>query len=115
MNPKERRTLKMKTNQYVLIVDILLRRNYDGMLLRCVDENQSQELIREFHEGICGGHFSPTTTDHKIIREIFYWTSIFRDLYATIRKCFLCQQFSGKMKRSLLPLQPIIVEQSFSQ
>jgi hypothetical protein len=49
MNPKERRTLKMKTNQYVLIVDILLRRNYDGMLLRCVDENQAQELIREFH------------------------------------------------------------------
>jgi hypothetical protein len=34
MNPKERRTLKMKENQYVLIVDILFRINYDGILLR---------------------------------------------------------------------------------
>ena len=67
MNPKERRTLKMKANKYVLIVDILFRRNFDGILLRCVDENQAQGLIKEFHEGICGGHFAPTETAHKII------------------------------------------------
>jgi hypothetical protein len=115
MNPKERRTLKMKENQYVLIVDILFRRNYDGILLRCIDENQAQELMREFHEGICGGHFAPTATSHKIIRVGFYWPSIFRDSYATIRKCVSCQQFSGKMKRSAMSLQPIIVEQPFSQ
>jgi hypothetical protein len=42
MNPKERRTLKMKSSQYVLIVDILFRRNYDGILLRCVDERKAQ-------------------------------------------------------------------------
>ena len=59
MNPKERRTLNMKENKYVLIIDILFRRNYDGIPLRCVDENQSQELMREFHEGICGGKFAP--------------------------------------------------------
>jgi hypothetical protein len=72
MNPKERRTLKMKVNQYVLIADILFKSNFDGILLRCVDENQAQELIREFHEGICGGHFAPTRTAHKIIRARFY-------------------------------------------
>jgi len=33
MDPKERRSLKMKSNQYVLIVDVIFRRNYDGMLL----------------------------------------------------------------------------------
>ena len=72
MNPKERRTLKMKSNQYVLIVDILFRRNYDGIFLRCVDQRKAQELMKEFHEGICGGHFVPTTTTHKIIRVGFY-------------------------------------------
>jgi hypothetical protein len=91
MNSKERRTLKMKVNKYVLIVDILFRRNYDGILLRCVDENQAQEMVREFHEGICGGHFSPTTTTHKIIRDGFYWTSMFIYSYAMIRKCVSCQ------------------------
>jgi hypothetical protein len=115
MNPKERRTLNMKENQYVLIADILFRRNYDGILLRCIDENQAQELMREFHEGICGGNFSPTATSHNIIRDRFYWTSIFRDSYSTIRKCVSCQQFSGKMKRPAMSLHPIIVEKPFSQ
>jgi hypothetical protein len=43
MTPKERRDLKMKSSQYVLIAEILFRRNYDGMLLRCVDEKKAQE------------------------------------------------------------------------
>jgi hypothetical protein len=110
MNPKERRTLKMKENQYVLIADILFRRNYDGILLRCVDENKSQELMREFHEGICGGNFAPMATAHKIIRAGFYLPSIFRDSYATIRKCVSCQQFLVKIKRFAMSLQPITVE-----
>jgi hypothetical protein len=84
-------------------------------LLRCIDENQAQELIKEFHEGIFGGHFSPTATAHKIIRAGFYWPSIFRYSYTTIRKCFSCQQFSGKMKKVVMPLQLIVVEQPFSQ
>ena len=39
MNPKEQRTLNMKASQYVFIFDILFKRNYDGILLRYVDEN----------------------------------------------------------------------------
>jgi len=46
MTPKERRALNMKSNQYVLIFEVLFRRNYDGMLLRCVDEKRSQELMQ---------------------------------------------------------------------
>jgi hypothetical protein len=115
MNSKEIRTLKMKANQYVLITDILFRRNYDGILLRCIDENQSQEMIRELHEGICGGNFAPTATTQKIIRSGFYWTSMFRELYAMIRKFVSCQHFSENMKRSAMPLQPVIMEQPFSQ
>ena len=42
MTPKERRELKMKWNRYVLITDVLFRRNYDGMLLKCVDEKRDQ-------------------------------------------------------------------------
>ena len=96
MNPKKRRTLKMKSSQYVLIVDILFRRNYDCILLRCVDERKAQELMKECHEGICGGSFAPIAITHKIIRVGFYWPSILKYSYATTRKCVSCQQFSGK-------------------
>jgi hypothetical protein len=62
----------MKETQYVLIAYVLFRRNCYGILLRCIDENQSQEPMREFHEGICSGHFALTATAHKIIRVGFY-------------------------------------------
>jgi hypothetical protein len=114
MNLKER-ILKMKLSQYVMIVDILFKINYDGILLRCVDEIKYGELMKEFHKGICGGNFVLTTTAHKIIRVVFYWPSIFKDSYATIRKCVSCQKFPWKMKRSTMPLKPISVEQPFSQ
>jgi hypothetical protein len=115
MTPKERRALKMKSNQYVLIAEILFRRNYDGMLLICVDEKRVQELIQEFHEGICGGHFAPTATTHKIIISRYYWPSVFKYSYVMVIKCIPCQQFQGKMKRSAMPLQPILVEKLFTQ
>jgi hypothetical protein len=41
--------------------------------------------------------------------------SIFKDSYATIRKCVSCHHFSRKMKKYVMSLQPIIVEQPFSQ
>ena len=104
MSSKERRTLKMKANQYVLIVGILFRRNFDGILLRYVDEDQVEGMIKEFHEGICSGKFAPTATSHKIIRVGFYWSSILRDSYTAIRRCFSCHQFSGKMKKVVMPL-----------
>jgi hypothetical protein len=103
MNPKERKTLKMNSNQYVFIVDILFRRNYDGIFFICVDEKKAQELMREFHEGIFLGNFAPIATAHKIIRVGFYWPSIFKESYATIRKCVSCQFFLGKMKKSAMP------------
>jgi hypothetical protein len=62
----------VNANKYVLIAHILFRRNFDGILLRCVNENQALTLIKEFYEGICGGHFSPTATTQKIIRAGFY-------------------------------------------
>jgi len=72
MTPKERISLNKKSYQYVLIVEILFRRNYDGMLLICVDERKAQKLIQEFHEGMCGGHFAPTYTTHNIIISRYY-------------------------------------------
>jgi hypothetical protein len=115
MSSKERRALKMKENQYVLVVEVLFQRNFDGMLLRCIDSTKSQKVLEEFHEGVCGGHFSPTTTAHRIMRVGYYWPTIFKDSYSMIRKCISCQKFSGKMKRATMLLQPITIEEPFTQ
>jgi hypothetical protein len=90
MSPKERRALKLKEIQYVLVDEILFRINFDGILLRCIDSTKHQKVIQKFHEGVFHGHFSPMTTTHKIMRVGYYWPIIFNDSYAMIHKCISC-------------------------
>jgi hypothetical protein len=74
-----------------------------------------QKVLQEFHEGVCGGHFAPTTTSHRIMRVGYYWPSIFKYSYSMIIKCISCHKFSGKMKKATIPLQPITIEEPFAQ
>jgi hypothetical protein len=48
----------------VLVAEILFHRNFDEMLLRCVDARKGQRLMDEFHKGICGGNFAPKFIAH---------------------------------------------------
>jgi hypothetical protein len=85
MSLEERRTLKMETNNYVLVSGVLLRRNFDGVLLRCLDHFKAMKLIQESQKGIYGAHFSPVVTTYKIIRVGFYWPMLLKDSYEFIR------------------------------
>jgi len=48
MSSEETRALKMKAIQYVLAVDILFQRNFDEMILRCVDLIRTHKVLEEF-------------------------------------------------------------------
>jgi hypothetical protein len=61
------------------------------------------------------GHFAPIATTNRILREGYYWTTIFKDSYVMIRKCVSCQRFSEKVKRSTMSLHSITIEYFFSQ
>ena len=73
------------------------------------------DILKEIHEGVCGGHFTPKVTSHRIIRVGYYWPSIFKDSYSFIIKCSACQKISRRMKRDSMPLQTILVDAPFMQ
>jgi hypothetical protein len=54
MSSKERRELNMKNNKHVLVLGILFLRNFDGIILICLDLPKSKEIMQEFHNGVCG-------------------------------------------------------------
>jgi len=41
-------------------------------MLICIESIKYQKAIKEFHEGVCGGNFSPTTIEHRIMRDGYY-------------------------------------------
>jgi hypothetical protein len=107
---QKRRVLRLKSSKYYIIQDGLGWKNFDGLILRCVDQNKSKELMNEFHSGFCGGHYAAKTTTHKILRDGYYWPSIFSNVHSFVRGCEQCQLFIGKQKLAALPLKPVVIE-----
>ncbi|XP_076906127.1 uncharacterized protein LOC143562104 [Bidens hawaiensis] len=95
----EARKIKHKALNYQLTDGILYRRSFLGPLLRCVDAEDANYLIREIHEGICGLHVGPRMTVAKIMNAGYYWPSMHLDAVQEIRKCDSCQRHAPNTLR----------------
>eukprot|EP00253_Pinus_taeda_P034131 PITA_34131 len=71
--------------------------------------------VEELHDGPAGGHYARDATAHKILCVGYYWTTLFKDSHSYMRKCQVCQTIAGRQKKPSLPLQPVNIEQPFSQ
>ena len=88
----------------------------EGVLLKCVDETKSKRILKDMHEGVCGGHYMAKTTTHKVLRASFLWPTLFKDANEFVKICDNCQRFSGKLKfYGNLPLKPVEVQAPFQQ
>jgi len=72
LDVKKKRALRLKANQYQLINDVLFRKNYDYVLLRCLEKTEVEKFLQELHDGMIGGHYSGDTTTHKILYVGYY-------------------------------------------
>jgi hypothetical protein len=114
LSKDEKRILKLHSIKYIIIVGKLWWRNGEGVILKCVDQDQAQNLLEEMHSGVCGGHYMEKTTAHKIMRAGFWWPTIFNDAHQLVKRCDDCQRFSSKLKfLGNLPLKPIVVQSPF--
>jgi len=53
---KVERRVRFQATKYVLLGDELYYRTIDGVLLKCLDDNEARGLMGEIHEGVCGAH-----------------------------------------------------------
>ena len=79
---KQRRAPRLKSASYQIVEGILVKKNYDGVLLRCLEKEDARKVMIELHDGPAGGHFFGDTTTHKILRAGYYWTTVFKDAHA---------------------------------
>ncbi|KAH9298691.1 hypothetical protein KI387_030373, partial [Taxus chinensis] len=49
VTPQQRRRLRITVAKYVIIEQVLYRKAFDGMLLRCVDTEESKRILHESH------------------------------------------------------------------
>eukprot|EP00253_Pinus_taeda_P005602 PITA_05602 len=47
----KKRALRLKAKQYQLVNDVLLRINYDYVLLKCLEKSDAEKVLQELHDG----------------------------------------------------------------
>ena len=109
------RKLKFQASRFVLIKDVLYKRGFSQLYLRCLSHEEADYVIREVHEGICGNHSGAQSLVHKLIQAGYYWPTMLKDAQAYVKACDKCQKFSNFIRQPSEELTPIMAPRLFAQ
>jgi len=105
---KVERRVRFQATKYVLLEDELYYRTIDGILLRCLGDDEAKGLMREIHEGVCGAHQLAFKMKWMIIRNGYYWPTILEDCFKYFKGCQGCQKFGNIQRAPASAMNPII-------
>ncbi|KAG5066433.1 hypothetical protein GYH30_009943 [Glycine max] len=61
-----------KVAQYVIIAGELYRRGFSSPLLKCLNKEQADYVLKELHEGLCEMHLRGRSIEVRVIRARYY-------------------------------------------
>eukprot|EP00253_Pinus_taeda_P012248 PITA_12248 len=99
----------------MIVGDTLYLHGVDTVLRRCLTHEEAENVLNDFHSGVCGGHQSGYATAQKILRAGYFWPTIFKDCIITVRSCHACQIFDRKTRLPPAPLHPVVVVGPFAK
>jgi hypothetical protein len=69
---KDKKTLRRLAMNFYFDREILYKRSFDGILLRCLNETDARNALREVHEVICSTHASRHIIPGKYKRHVIF-------------------------------------------
>jgi len=93
--------------RYAVVEGDLYRRGANGILMRCISQEEGRELLAEIHGGECGSHSSSRTLVGKAFRHGFYWPTALQDAAELVRSCKACQFHAKQIHTPAQALQMI--------
>ena len=66
------RRLRIQSARYVLLNDVLYKRDFSQPYLRCLSLDEANYVLREVHEGACGNHSGARSLIRKVVRAGYY-------------------------------------------
>ena len=109
------RKLKVQVSQFVLIKDVLYKRGFSRLYLRCLGQEEADYVMREVHEGIYRNHLGARSLVHKLIRAGYYWPTMMKDAQAYVQSCDKYQRFRNFIKQPSEELTPMTAPWPFAQ
>ncbi|CAJ2631771.1 unnamed protein product [Trifolium pratense] len=89
---KQATIVRRRACSYVILDGKLYRRGFSIPLLKCVDEDTADYILREVHEGINAQHLGGRSLARKALRAGYYWPTMQQDAKDHVKKCDKCQR-----------------------
>ncbi|KAL0456893.1 UNVERIFIED_CONTAM: hypothetical protein Slati_1028500 [Sesamum latifolium] len=94
---KEARNVKLRSARLVLTDGDLYKRGFLSPLLKCLNPDRAEYVLRVVHEGSCGNHSGARSLAKKVLRQGYYWPTMIKDASALVRKCSPCQKHANHL------------------
>ena len=90
--------LQVQSARFSLVDGQLFKRSFGGPYLKCLTPEQSQYMLAELHEGICGNHPGGRTLADKAHTQGYYWPTMRVDAANYTKECDRCQRLAPVLK-----------------
>jgi transposase InsO family protein len=100
--------------RYTVVEGDLYHRSANGILMRCITQEEGRELLTEIHGGECGSHLSSRTLVGTAFRHGFYWPTALHDAAQLVKSCKACQFHAKQIHTPAQALQMIPLSWPFA-
>ena len=111
---KEASKIRTRSARFTNHKGSLYKRGFFTPILKCIVGKDTDYVLREVHEGVCGNHIGARALTRKVLRQGYYWTIILRDATDLVKRCKICQEHA-KISRLSEPLTSITSPWPFQQ
>jgi hypothetical protein len=84
------RKVKRQALKYTMIDEKLFCQSAEGLLLRCLSEEEAKVAMGEVHKGLCGTHQSAHKMCWTLKRVGVYWPTMLMDCFKYHKGCEAC-------------------------
>jgi len=92
LDKREKIRMKRLATKYVVIGDVLYKRSFNSILLRCLLSEHIDIALEHAHGGACGGHFNRRSIFGKLIKMGYWWPTMEHNCCEHVKKCEQCQK-----------------------
>jgi hypothetical protein len=100
--------LRYKVIKFVLLDGCLYYKSLDGVLLKCLGQEEAKKMMSEVHDELCGAHQSTYRMKWVIRQTGCYWLTMLEDCFDYYKGCQDCQKFQKIQRVPASALNPII-------
>ncbi|XP_070019424.1 uncharacterized protein [Nicotiana sylvestris] len=108
LSSNQRKKLKRDNLDYYWDEPYLFKICNDGVIWRCVLEEEQMSILDAYHSSPYSGHHGGARTASKVLSCGFYWPILYKNANDLVKRCDECYKAGGISKKDEMPLTTIL-------